>query len=335
MSLDACTGGTIYDRRIVHGIRALGWSVDVVDLSRDESFPYRGRLLVVDGLALGMRPGAAQRWSEAATLVALVHHPLCDETGLTNDSSAALRDSERRALQQVHRTIVTSSFTRARLREIGLTDEDDDVRVVEPGVDPPEARPVSSADRPEATLRILTIGSLTPRKAYDDLLRALQRLAEEDWHWTAIGRFDLDVDCATELRRDVAESGFERKVTFLGEISDEAKAEELARADLLIHPAHYEGYGMVVREALAAGVPVVCSTGGALADLRDVAVQFSPGDESAIVGALKSALHGPSTLADWTRAARSASGRVRAWDVAATEFVSALAGLHPSPGIRT
>lgn len=332
MPLDACTGGTIYDKRVVEGLRAREWSVDVVDLGSEALTPSADGLLVVDGLALGKRPLEARRWASAGTIVALVHHPLCDETGIEAREREALLDSEGRALAHARRTVTTSSFTRRRLIELGLRSEDDDVRVVEPGVDPLHPRAEAPSRDPGTTLRILTIGSLTPRKAYVDLARALSGFADDDWHWTAIGRADLDPDCAAELRRTTGEAALESRVTWLGEVGDARKSAEFERSDLFVHPAHYEGYGMVVREALAAGVPVICSTGGALENAPDVAARFEPGDVTGLANALRRGLRDPAELRAWTAAARWAPGGRRTWSDAATEFEVALEGLTARGG---
>jgi len=56
----------------------------------------RGRTIVVDGLAFGVLPEAATALRESHSLVALVHHPLALESGLSEDESASLQASERR-----------------------------------------------------------------------------------------------------------------------------------------------------------------------------------------------------------------------------------------------
>ena len=124
------TGGYAYDRRIIAELRKLGWQVDIVDLG--EGFPRPGDdgksraratlmglpqacPVVVDGLALGVLPEAAQELSARNPLVALVHHPLGYEAGLTSAQSAALVALERAALRFAAHIIVTSAPTRDTL----------------------------------------------------------------------------------------------------------------------------------------------------------------------------------------------------------------------------
>src|SRR5690349_6608690 len=95
--LETLTGGYIYDRRIVEEVRRLGWSVRVIEI--DPGFPYptdearegaagalasieTGTTVIIDGLALGAMPLEAERAASRLRLVALVHHPLANETGI-------------------------------------------------------------------------------------------------------------------------------------------------------------------------------------------------------------------------------------------------------------
>jgi hypothetical protein len=85
------TGGYIYDRRIAEGLVALGWRVSVHSL--DASFPFptplalteartllesipNGRIVVIDGLALGSMPEPLADHADRLRLMALIHHPL-------------------------------------------------------------------------------------------------------------------------------------------------------------------------------------------------------------------------------------------------------------------
>src|SRR5262249_7709567 len=107
------TGGYAYDRRIIAELKKLDWDVDVVGLG--DGFPSptpaqkanaEARLkaaaathpIVVDGLAFGALPEIAARLHATRPVVALVHHPLALETGLTRAEAERLADSERAAL---------------------------------------------------------------------------------------------------------------------------------------------------------------------------------------------------------------------------------------------
>ena len=100
------TGGYAYDRRMIAELRRIGWQVDVIDLGDGFPFPtapQRGAAfvalssvpdngpIVIDGLAFGVLPKAAAALQTRHPLIALVHHPLALESGLTPEAAAALR----------------------------------------------------------------------------------------------------------------------------------------------------------------------------------------------------------------------------------------------------
>ena len=131
--LESRTGGYLYDRRLALELEARGWRVDRLSLPDGFPFPAEadlaatsaalgglpaGSTVLVDGLALGAMPDLARSSRARLDLVALVHHPLCLETGLTAAQSAALAASERAALAWVRAVIVTSPRTAASLTEL-------------------------------------------------------------------------------------------------------------------------------------------------------------------------------------------------------------------------
>ena len=122
-SLDTPTGGYAYDRRIMTELRHLGWEVDYLNIG--DGFPApdeatratarsllaaipAGRPIVLDGLALGVLPDVAAELASRHPLVALVHHPLALESGLTAERADFLRCSEQAALAEVRAVVVTS-----------------------------------------------------------------------------------------------------------------------------------------------------------------------------------------------------------------------------------
>src|SRR3989442_336160 len=107
--LDTPTGGYAYDRRMIAELGSLGWHADVLDLGNEFPRPSpacqaaaqarlaavpHGRIIVIDGLALGVLPDAAAALSLSHKPVALVHHPLALETGLSSAAVAAGRLAE-------------------------------------------------------------------------------------------------------------------------------------------------------------------------------------------------------------------------------------------------
>ena len=335
------TGGYLYDARIVEELRRIGWTVDVHGLpgrfpdadptARDAlhatlaALPA-GRRVVIDGLALGGLPEVAIEHAGRLPLVALVHHPLADERGLDPVLRRCLLASERAALAAVRMAITTSAFTARRLLDFGVRAER--IRWVEPGTAP---LPLSAADGEPPHL--LCVASLTPRKGQDVLVRALERVRALPWQCTLIGSASRDPGYADEIAGLVRRAGLEDRIRVAGECADAALLEAYAAADLFVLPSHYEGYGMVVAEAIAAGLPVLATSGGALAATLPpgAGVHVPPGDVDALAGTLAELIGDRSRRLCLRDGARLARASLRSWTQAGEAFAAALAALAPAP----
>ncbi len=174
----------------------------------------------------------------------------------------------------------------------------------------------SGGDGPSAPLRILFIGQAVERKGLPVLLRAFEALREHvPATLTLIGPTSEDV--APLLLDD-------RGVRALGKVSEDEKATQLARADVLCAPSlGGESFGMVLTEAFAAGTPVVASD---IAGYRDVVREgldglLAPrGDARALAEALRALALDPARRARMAVAARERAGRF-AWPHVAAEVL--------------
>src|SRR6185503_4634322 len=114
---------------------------------------------------------------------------------------------------------------------------------------------------------LLYIGRLDPKKAIDNLLRALAKLRDDKIHLRICGSGQPDyLSYLQDLRRDLALEG---SVTFVGAVEGAAKMQEFLSADTLVLPSHTENFGMVVAEALAHGTPVIASRGSPWPELEE------------------------------------------------------------------
>ena len=127
--------------------------------------------------------------------------------------------------------------------------------VVPFGLDPAPyaATPAPPATRPAGTdATALFVGRLVPYKGLDVLLRALPGLP---LRVVIVG----DGPCRASLEALTQALGVADRVTFAGQVSDEARFEEYRRADLFVLPSvsRQEAFGMVQIEAMLSGLPVV------------------------------------------------------------------------------
>ena len=329
------TGGSRYDRQIIEGLRQRGLAVTLSELPgvfppADET--GAGAIeaalaglaertpVVADGLVLGGLPTAFARHARRLRLHALVHHPLADETGLDAATAERLLATEKRALASVERVIATSQFTARRLRQLGL--HSGPVEVIEPACTPaPLAR--GSGER---TPTLLCVASLTPRKAQHVLLEALAVIRDRAWRCRLIGPADLDADYAARLDQQRRALRLQDRVAITGALDAAALAAAYRAADVFVLPSVYEGYGMVVSEAIAHGLPVVTTTGGALAETlpAEAGLAVPPHDAAALADALGRLLDEPGLRQSLARGAARARQRLAGWAPAIERFAMLL-----------
>lgn len=328
--IDLPTGGYAYDRRLLQEWRDMG--VAARHLALPGSFPYpseadlaeTGRLilsqpydsvLLIDGLAYGAFPESIAA-GLAGRVVALVHHPLGLETGHTPEQTTAFIARETAALRYASAIIVTSPATK-RLLVADFAVPESRITVALPGVDPAKR---AAGGRLGEPLHLLAVGSLVPRKGYDILVKALATLAGQPWRLTIIGPTDRSPATASALAAQIEAAGLQNRITLAGAASDTELARAYDAADLFVMPSLFEGYGMVLTEALARGLPILCTTGGAAAETApdEAAIKVAPGDAPALARALKHLFDEPSARLRMSDAAWANAATLPRWREAAT-----------------
>lgn len=344
--LNQRTGGYIYDTRIVEALHGAGHSVDVVSLAgrfpdadqqaSDQLSAALGDLpdaatVVIDGLAMGALPSVIAQHAERLTITALVHHPLGDEQGLSDTQQQQFHQRELQALAAVSQIIVTSRFTQRRLK--ALADHYSmpiaaKISVVEPGVDAALINseiPASIGLEPGKPLRLLCVATLVPRKGQDLLVRALAGVTSTNWQCDCYGAA-RDAAFAERVQQLIEDNALNANIQLHGECDEATLIQAYQEADALVLPSWYEGYGMVVTEALAHGLPVITTTGGALDETlpQGAGLKVAPGDVEALKHAL-SRFCDDAALRDSLKAgALAAREQLNDWQAAGVAFAKAL-----------
>jgi glycosyltransferase involved in cell wall biosynthesis len=184
-----------------------------------------------------------------------------------------------RAIIATSRSYLDASHALARWRA--------KVEIVPLGIDAVEAVEAQPRLWPADGLRLLAVGRLGRYKGFDVLVKALASVP--DASLLLVG----DGECARELRALANAEGIEQRMAFAGEVDDATLASAYASADVFVLPSldRGEAFGLVLLEAMRAGVPVVASAipgsgvGEVVAD-GETGLLVEPGDAHALLQAI-------------------------------------------------
>jgi len=330
--LEQTTGGYRYDAKVVAGLRARGLPITVHALAGRHPDPdalaraaaaraWRRSAgsaegLIIDGLALPAFAPLLAADGRRGPVIALVHHPLALETGVPSAQARRLDAAERAALERVDAVVVTSTATRALMLERGVAPAR--IHVACPGTE----RPARRLPRPprRGPLNLLCVATLTPRKGHLRLLAALRGARQCAWRLTCVGGA-RDDRAARRIQACRDRAGWRRRVRLTGEVAPAALSRHYRQADLFVFASHLEGYGMALAEALAHGVPVVTTRGGAMARTVPATAGLRvPGRPACLRGALVSAMEHAARRRHWAAQARRHRRRLPQWDETTVVF---------------
>ncbi|NQT89752.1 MAG: glycosyltransferase family 4 protein [Candidatus Omnitrophica bacterium] len=161
-------------------------------------------------------------------------------------------------------------------------------------------RPIEGADEKRARLKaygidkdyILNVGTVEPRKNVPRLMEAfaayLKESKRDDLLLVIAGKKAWGYDaCLSKMK----ELKLEDKVTFCDYVDNEDLPLLYNLAEAFAYPSFYEGFGLPVLEAMACGVPVICSKASSLPEIGgDAGIYVDPEDTASVKAALSSVL---------------------------------------------
>jgi len=322
--INTLTGGYIYDRRLVAGLRDQGRQVQV--LSLPDSFPTpdasqmaaaMGQLLalpadvpvIIDGLAFGALDTVALQ-NMRAPVIAMIHHPLAQESALPADLADHLFRTERANLRMARHIIVPSPHTKQMLVE-RYDVAPQHITIARPGT---LARKGSLKGPLSSPPLILSVGILHPRKGHDVLIDALGQLTDLDWQAVIVGN-PWDGDYVRDLNRRITASGLGARLRLAGKLPDDDLQALYGKASVFALATRYEGYGIVFDEALSHGLPIVSTRTGAVPDTvpQDAGILVPVDDATAFADALRDMLADPHRRDIFAKAAAEAGAILPDW----------------------
>ena len=127
-----------------------------------------------------------------------------------------------------------------------------------------------------------------------------------------------------KILRQIRKLGIAPFVSFTGRISDEEFVRQYAKATVAVIPSVYEGFGLPAGEAMACGVPVISTTGGALPEVvGDAGILVPPADPAALTEAITKVLTNPDLAKKLSNAGYQRVQNHLTWQAAAQKTVDA------------
>jgi glycosyltransferase involved in cell wall biosynthesis len=231
-------------------------------------------------------------------LLGTIHHPITVDRELDLSHADTIRrrltlrrwygfiNMQSRVAQQIPRVVtVSESSCKDIAEQLGV--KPDRMAVVPVGVDESVFRPRPEIARIPGRL-VTTASADVPMKGLIPLLEALAKLRtdRDDAHLVVVGRLRDGSQVPAVLDR----LSLQGAVRFTTGISDDELSELYASAEVAVVPSLYEGFSLPAIEAMASGVPLVATTGGALPEVAGTngvtALLVPPNDPGALAAEL-------------------------------------------------
>ena len=194
----------------------------------------------------------------------------------------------------------------------------DRMRVVPNGIDADTFQPLPISKDPNNVIYVGNSEDRTKGVAY--LLQALRLVRDTTpYHLTFVDRPQEELKLAPRL---VQRYGLGARVRFTGRITTVELVRHYNRAEMLVCPSLYEGFGLPAGEAMACGLPVAATTGGALPEVVEdgvTGILVPPGDAPALAEAIRTLMSDPDLRRRMGQAGRERVLEKFSWRKAALE----------------
>ncbi len=273
--------------------------------------------------------GMLQIQAMGLPLVTTIHHPITSDLRIALGAAGNWRERllirrwhsflnmQKKVVKRLHNIVTVSDCSRSDIaRDFGL--QPSSISLVHNGICTEEFKPMPDVER--RTNRLMaTCSADAPLKGLSYLLRAYARLLADHPDLELLLISKPNPGGATE--KLVRELGIGERVRFVNGISTEVMVRYYAEATIAVCPSVYEGFGLPAGEAMACGVPIVSSDGGALPEVvGDAGVLFPAKDVDAMVLAIDGLLRDPERRRDLGERAKRRIEEHFSWRVCARQM---------------
>ncbi|MGV0036315.1 MAG: glycosyltransferase family 4 protein [Candidatus Azotimanducaceae bacterium WSBS_2022_MAG_OTU7] len=284
--------------------------------------------IVHDNQCLGY--GMLQLQKMGVPVITTIHHPITSDRRIALQSADTWKlrllikrwhlflNMQKKVVKQLDNLVTVSRASRQDIAT-DFAIAETNLHIVHNGIDTAMFRPMATIEPDEFNV-MATASADVPLKGLDYLIQAVSILADEipALKLTVLGKLKENGKTAKLIRQ----LGLEKRIHFHSGLRSQEVAELYANATCAVIPSIYEGFGLPAGEAMACGVPVISTNGGALPEVvGDAGIMVPTRDHLALADAIRTML-ADSNL----RHSLAAKGRARilelfSWEVAAGDMV--------------
>lgn len=274
--------------------------------------------------------GVLQLQEKGIPVITTIHHPI------TSDLEIALKNADnwksrllirrwhsflgmqKKVVPRLDRLVTVSSASRKDIAR-AFKIETSKISVVHNGIDTEVFRPLPEVERNPFRVMV-TASADAPLKGLNYLLEAVAALIPEYPELELLVLGKLKEGGAT--KKLIARLKIGKHLRFVSGIKTEAIVKLYAEASLVVVPSIYEGFGLPAAEAMACGLPVISTDGGALPEVvGNCGIIVPTRNAQAIANAIKELLGDTDKQDQLGRRARARIVELFSWKVAARDMV--------------
>jgi len=284
--------------------------------------------------------GVLQLQEKGIPVVTTIHHPITSDLAIALMNTRSWRvkiliwrwhwflNMQKKVVPQLdHLTTVSKASRRDIADAFSISTKK--IKVIHNGIDTEVFKPLPEIKK--KSFRIMATASADiPLKGLDYLLKAVALLVPDhpQLELMVLGKLKED----GETKKLIGKLSIEKHLHFVSGVTTQELVELYAEATLVVVPSIYEGFGLPAGEAMACGLPVISTDGGALPEVVGNSGIIVPvQNEQAIAEAIRKLLADPEKQEQLSRKARARIVELFSWQGAAQELVEFYSGL---PGVR-
>jgi glycosyltransferase involved in cell wall biosynthesis len=216
--------------------------------------------------------------------------------------------------------VTTSKTTKSEVQQ--LKGRDRNVFVIYPGVEQNESEITLTEE--SNGFNLLFVGDCVRRKGLEYLIESLASLKKDDLYLHVVGRDDRDPAYSEHIIRLIEKNELQSNVIFHGRVDDSTKWKLFHKSHVLVLPSLWEGYGMVIAEAMSCGLPIISTKVGAIPELvKDEinGILVPPADSRSLASAISYLMDNPLVREEYGKKSKYLSRSFNNWLRVGEQFV--------------